>query len=150
MKKGLKKFLAMVSIMGLTSGVGALKSFADVNDGNPENNSKSLVISPKYDVYYQLKNGKNPDSFKEYFDAVKIDGKDFYKLKTSLKGDALKKANESLANFITYYFGTNLTELKSGLGKGAVAGIAVGSAAAGAVIALVAERLVVHGGDSEN
>lgn len=156
MKKGLKKFLAMVSIMSLTSGVGALKSFADANDSNPSNNSKPLFTSPKYVVYYQLKDSKQfTDEYQNYFDLVKIDSKDFYKQKTGLKDDALKGFEEVVDNFNTFYFGTDFNKIgtdlnKNGLSNVAVAGIAVGSAAAGAAIALVAERLVVHGDDSEN
>lgn len=142
MKKGLKKFLAMVSIMGLTSGVGALKSFADVNDIS----GKQPFIAAKYTTYYQLKDGKNFDNYKEYFDVVKIDGKDFYKQKPDLKGDILNKANDSLADFTAYYFGTDLNEnvVKKGLSNVTVAGFAVGSALASAGAAIAIEELVVH------
>ena len=145
MGKGLKKFLALVSVIGLASGMGALSCSADVT----ANKGANLISSnTAYEVFYKLKDGKTFDSYGEYFDVVKIDGKDFYKQKTGLKDDILKKANDALADFTTYYFGTNLNNNnnKKGLSNVAVAGISIGAAAAGAGVAVAIEELVVHSG----
>ncbi len=138
MGKGLKKFLAMVSVIGLASGMGALSCSADVTANKGEN---PISSNTAYEVFYKLKDGKEFNDYKDYFVEAKIDDKKFYKQKTGLKDDALKKANESLANFTAYYFGT---DLKKGLSNVAAAGIAFGTAAVAAGAAVAIEELVIH------
>lgn len=127
MGKGLKRFFAMVSVVGLASSVGAV--------GCAANGTAS------YETFYKLVEGKTADS--DLFTKTEIDGRDFYKIKSDLKDDMLKKANEALtANFTAYHFGTDLN--RKGLSNIAVAGIALATTAAAAGAAVAIEELVVH------
>ena len=86
MKKGFKKFLAMVSIVGLTSGVGALSCAAD-----------DKLVAGNQVVYYQTLAGKSlSENQNNLFDTVKLDGTDYLKVKASLSEDQKKSLGEAL------------------------------------------------------
>ena len=89
MKKGFKKFLAMVSIVGLTSGVGALSCAAD-----------DKLIAGNQVVYYQTLAGKTlSEDQKKLFDKVKLDNAEYFKVKAGLSEDQKKLLDEALKLF---------------------------------------------------
>ena len=87
MKKGFKKFLAMVSIVGLTSGVGALSCCA-AND---------KLVAGNQVVCYQLLKGKKLDEGQQkLFDTVKLGDADYLVAKANLNEEEKKLLGEAL------------------------------------------------------
>lgn len=132
MGKGLKKFLAMVGVISLASGMGALSCSADKKDNKVEN-----IISP---------NTPNTDEMANK-DTNIISPSTPNADKTADKGANIMTPNISNADETA-----NISTVpgKKGLSYLAVAGIAVGVAIVGASIALIVEKMLLNGDDSEN
>ncbi len=137
MKKGFKKFLAMVSIVGLTSGVGALSCAAD-----------DKLVAGKQVVYYQLLEGnKLSEDQQKLFDTVKLDGTDYLKVKASLSESDSKLLGESL-KILNPFVIIEQAKIVNGVRTFVVVVSSVASAVFGAVAGFVAKMLLSNNQES--
>ena len=115
MKKGFKKFLAMVSVVSLTSGVGALSCAAKEN----------LVANNNLPVCYQLIKDKKLNGDQEgLFDKVKVGGADYLMLKSNLSEEQKKLLDEAL-KLLNPFVVIEKSKVGNGSGKTGVSGVVV-------------------------
>lgn len=122
MKNGLKKFLAMLSVMGLVSGAGTIGCAAD-------DTPKVIAPAPSTLYYELLKDKTLTEGQENLFDKYTFDGRTLYKSKSDADKTKLAEALKLFGNPLVL-----VSNDKIGLSTGKVVGIGAGAALTAVVV----------------